>query len=435
MPLPNVMKPQAVFLAGGVGLILACLAMTRVENLVEAPRVFLLLFGAAFVCYGAALWATPRLGGRHAFLFVLVVAGLARLVFLWTPPTLSTDAYRYVWDARVARAGISPYAAPPTDTEVAHLREGDIFPRLNHPTWRTIYPPGAQLFFRLVYAVKPDSVIAMKVALGIAELVTLAVLVSLLRALGLPLVQLAVYAWNPLVLLEVWGSGHLDALVVLSVVAAVRLAIADRKMLAAVVLGLGTLVKLYPAALLALLLRGGGRRPWAAFALVVVLGYAPLVALGSGAFGSLSQYVTTEFFNPGLLRTIIDVPALAMIALPGWVVGASLLGVAMPLIHRIVVLIGGFILLSPNIFPWYVLWLVPFLAIRPSAAWIAFTGTVVLGYTYFLHQPWAIPTWARVAEFTPLAVGAAFAVGRSLLPRRAAPDAALASPLGQGGRQ
>ena len=428
------MKARAVFLTGGVGLILACLAMARVENLVEAPRVFLILFGAAFACYGAALWMLPRLGGRHAFVVVLVVAGLARLALLWAPPTLSTDAYRYVWDARVARASISPYAAAPTDAELAHLRDGAIFPRLNHATWRTIYPPGAQLFFRLVYAVKPDSVIAMKVALGIAEVATLVVLVSLLRALGMPLLQLTVYAWNPLVLVEVWGSGHLDALVLLSVVTAVRLAIADRKTLAAVALGLGTLVKLYPVALLALSVRGRGRRPLAAFALVVVLGYAPLVPLGSRAFGSLFQYVTTAFFNPGLLRTIIDVPVLAMMALLGWVAGASLLGAARPLVDRIVVLIGGFILLSPNIFPWYVLWLVPFLAVRPSAAWIAFTGTVALAYTFFLHQPWAIPTWARVAEFTPLAVGAGFAMARSVLRKQAAPDAALVSPLARGGR-
>ena len=75
-------------------------------------------------------------------------------------------------------------------------------------------------------------------------------------------------------------------------------------------------------------------------------------------------------------------------------------------------LIGGSILLSPNIFPWYVLWLTPFLAVTPSVPWIAFTGSVGLAYTFFLHEPWAVPSWARVLEFAPLVAGALFALYR-----------------------
>ena len=62
--------------------------------------------------------------------------------------------------------------------------------------------------------------------------------------------------------------------------------------------------------------------------------------------------------------------------------------------------------MSPNLFPWYVVWLVPFLAWSPSVPWIAFTGTVVLAYGFFLQQPWAIPGWARAIEFAPLGLGA-----------------------------
>src|SRR5262249_56786029 len=108
-------------------------------------------------------------------------AAVCRLVLWPAAPTLSTDAYRYVWDARVARAGISPYAHPPIAPEVARLRDARIYPHLNHPTWLTIYPPAAQAFFRAVYAVAPDSVLAIKVALGAAESAGLALLLALLR--------------------------------------------------------------------------------------------------------------------------------------------------------------------------------------------------------------------------------------------------------------
>lgn len=415
-------------LVGGVGLVAACVALARVPNLVEAPRAFLALYGAAFACYSAAISALARLRGRRAVLAVGVGAALCRLALLPAAPTLSTDAYRYVWDARVASAGIDPYTAAPTDPELARLRETTIFPRLNHPTWATVYPPGAQLFFRAVYAVAPDSVRAMKAAVGLAEIAALMTLASLLRALGLPLVQLAIYAWNPLVLVEIWGSGHLDALVLLAVVAAARLAVAGRVTMAAAALGLGTLGKLYPAILLPLLFEGVVVGPLVAFALVVVAGYALLAPLGIGGLGSLSRYVSTEYFNPGLVRTLVDEPAVTMIALGLWVVIAGLRRGG-TLIDRIVVLVAGSIVLSPNVFPWYALWLVPFLSIRPSVAGVAFTGTLALAYAFFLHEPWAIPTWARVAEFLPLAIGLAWAARRMRAPGATAPAYLTSPPL------
>jgi hypothetical protein len=73
-----------------------------------------------------------------------------------------------------------------------------------------------------------------------------------------------------------------------------------------------------------------------------------------------------------------------------------------------VLLVGGLLLLSPNLFPWYAVWLVPFLALAPSVAWIAFTGSVVAAYTFFLHEPWGIPGWARAVVFAPPVAGAAW---------------------------
>lgn len=244
----------AAALLGGGGLIAACLALARVPNLVEAPRTFLVLWVLAFAAYALGAVALQRVPGRRAFGILLVVAGACRLVMLPAPPTLSTDAYRYVWDARVARAGFSPWEYPATAPELAGLRDRAIYPQLNHPGWRSLYPPGAQAFFSAVHALAPDSVLAMKAALALAELATLAALVWLLAALGLPLARAAIYAWNPLVLVEVWGSAHLDALAILCVVLAVRAALAERHALAGALLGAGALVKLYPAALLPLIL-------------------------------------------------------------------------------------------------------------------------------------------------------------------------------------
>jgi hypothetical protein len=430
----------AAALLGGGGLIAACLALARVPNLVEAPRTFLVLWVLAFAAYALGAIALQRVPGRRALGLVLLVAGACRLVLLPAPPTLSTDAYRYVWDARVARAGFSPWAYPATAPELAALRDQAIYPRLNHAGWRSLYPPGAQAFFGAVHALAPDSVLAMKVALALAELATLAALVWLLAALGLPLARAAIYAWNPLVLVEVWGSAHLDALAMLFIVLAVRATLAERHALAGALLGAGALVKLYPAALLPLLLvrligrgrmavvagsaspasiEGGPTRARVAplllaFLGVVLLGYAPAVVRGVDALGSLPRYVAEELFNPGLLRSLVGMPELSLSATALWILAVAWWRRGRPLPEAAVWLVGGVVLLSPNIFPWYVLWLVPFLALAPSVAWIAFTGTVALAYTFFLQEPWAIAVWARVLEFAPLAAGAAWAVGRRI---------------------
>jgi len=391
--------------AAGVGLIGCCAMMARIPNLVGAPGIFLLLFVLAFACYVAGVCWLPASDGPRAVAAVLTIGLIARLVLLPVVPTLSTDVYRYVWDARVAHAGISPYAYPPSARELEPLRDLAVFPHLNHPTWRTIYPPAAQTFFRLVYHVRADSVAAMKLAVGLAELIGLATVVGLLRAGGRPLSNAAIYVWNPLVLIEVWGMGHLDGLLVPAVTGAAWMALRGRHAVAGALLGGGALLKLYPAALLALLPIPAWPAAMTGFVAVILAGYGPGLLAGTEVLGSLPRYLTEEYFNPGLLRSVVDAPHLVVVAASVWIlaVGAWRRDAVMP--SRAIPLIGGLLLLSPNLFPWYVIWLVPFLAWSPSVPWIAFTGSVVLAYSFFLQQPWAIPSWARVLEFAPLALG------------------------------
>ena len=66
-------------------------------------------------------------------------------------PLVSDDAYRYVWDGRVQRFGLSPYETVPNDPALAYLHT-DLTRRID-PTSAalpTIYPPAAELFFRSV---------------------------------------------------------------------------------------------------------------------------------------------------------------------------------------------------------------------------------------------------------------------------------------------
>lgn len=411
------MAPRILLAVAVLTLLGSCVGLARIPNLAEAPRAFLILFGLMFVGYGAGLAALAHCGRRITLLVILTVGVAARLILLPAPPTLSTDAYRYVWDARVAYAGINPYAFAPVAPELAHLHDTVIYPRLNHQTWLTIYPPAAQAFFRVVYAVKPDSVLAIKIALGAVELVGLGLLVALLRALALPRGRAAVYAWNPLVLVEVWGSAHLDALVVTGVIGVALAVVKHWHVTAAVLLGLATLVKLYPIALLPLLARATGVRMATVCLLVVVLGYVPAFGSGLLAVGSLPRYLGEEHFNPGLARSLVDWPIVSILAIAGWVGWVVWWRRPSTFVEGVLPLTGGSVVLGPNVFPWYVLWMVPFLAVTPSPMWIAFTGTVAFAYAFFLYQPWLLPIWARLVEVAPLALGAGWGIFASLSAR------------------
>src|SRR5262249_49077608 len=308
------------------------------------------LFSAAFACYALAAWLLRHARGMAVIAPVLVIAVLTRLALLPATPSLSTDAYRYLWDARVARAGISPYVYPPVAPELAQLRDELISPRLNHQPWRTIYPPAAELFFSAVGWVAPDSMLALKVALGIGELTALAALLGLLRAREVPEGRLVVYAWNPLLLVEVWGTAHLDALVLPAVVGATWACVRGRAALAAALLAAGTLIKLYPAALAPLLL--GSVPAFGVFIAALVAGYARVVLEGASVLGSLPRYLQAEYFNPGLTRSLIDDPYVVTIALVAFVIWAATAQRAAPLGHRAVTLVGGVVVLSGNVFPW-----------------------------------------------------------------------------------
>jgi len=399
---------SAVATLAGAGLVLcaACGVLGGMPNLVAAPRTFLIFFTLAWMAYAGGVLVGAPLRGPATLGVILAIGLLARLLLLGAAPSLSTDVYRYVWDARVASAGFDPYAYAPVAPEVARLRDATIYPKLNHPTWQTVYPPLAQAFFRAVYWCAPDSILAMKFALGLIELLALLALMCLLLTLGLPPGRLAIYAWNPLLLVEIWGSGHLDALVLATVTAAALASARGRDSIAAMLLGLGTLVKVYPAALLLLL--PGRRRVsvWILFGAVLVTGTFATTGIGQWPTAPIERYVRDEYFNPGLVRSFVNEPWLALAASAVWALLVALWPRPGGLAVRAVPMVGGLVVLGANVFPWYVAWLVPFLAVAPSVPWIAFTGTVAFAYSFFLSTPWAIPLWAQLVEVIPIALGA-----------------------------
>ena len=93
---------------------------------------FLKLVGIQATLYLVAAWLGLRgRDSRSVLIIGLVFAALFRLSILFSPPYLSDDLYRYVWDGRVQAAGINPYRYIPADQSLVGLRDEKIYPKIN----------------------------------------------------------------------------------------------------------------------------------------------------------------------------------------------------------------------------------------------------------------------------------------------------------------
>ena len=135
---------------------------------------------------------------RQGLVVIIGLCVLLRLLVLAPFPLTSIDIFRYVWDGRIQAAGFNPFSHVPAAPQLQMLRDDIIFPFVDKADYAvTIYPPASQLLFLLVTRVH-ESVIAMKVALVVFEIVTIAAVIALLRRLGRPATRVVAYAWHPL---------------------------------------------------------------------------------------------------------------------------------------------------------------------------------------------------------------------------------------------
>lgn len=203
---------------------------------------------------------------------IMTVALALRLMFLFSPPQLSDDIYRYLWDGGNLLRGTNPYAAAPADIPPPPEQTA-VHAKINHPEYVTIYPPAAQLVFA-GGAAFGGTVTGLKAFLTFIDLGLCALLIVLLNRLGLPPWRSVLYAWNPLPVLEIAGSGHVDGVGLAMLIGSICLLVPEQQgastkatrrcpyFLSGALLACTGLVKLFPMVLLPvlLLLVPAGRR-------------------------------------------------------------------------------------------------------------------------------------------------------------------------------
>jgi alpha-1,6-mannosyltransferase len=327
---------------------------------------------------------------------IFVIALGARLVCVVAPPFLSTDIYRYIWDGKVQAAGINPFRYIPADSHLAFLRDSAIYPHINRAgTARTIYPPAGQAIFLLITRLHAG-VTFMKLAWVCFEALTCVFLLRIFKLLDLKPERVLIYAWHPLCLWEIASSGHIDAATITFLTAAIYTRLKSQSAATGAWLALATLTKLYPAALLPALFQRGKWRMAAVFAATMALGYACYSSVGPGVFGYLPGYVQEEGLDSGarfFLLTLANRTLHATIPMPAYIAAGGIIIAAICIwalrrgtgphafiLSALVIATILNVFYSPH-YPWYFLWLLPYLAIVPwpPAFYLVAAATFLFG--------------------------------------------------------
>jgi hypothetical protein len=293
------------------------------------------------------------------------------------------------------------------------------------------YPAGAELFFRAVTAIH-ESTFALKLAFVVCDFAIVLILLDILRSSQQGVHWVLAYAWHPLLATEVTGSGHVDIVGVLLLLVSFAALGRRWRTLAALAFGLAVAVKLLPIVLLPLYWKRIRVRDGALAAVVCGLLYLPFLDHGRIPIGSLGRYVQSFRFNDPVFAT------LERVAAPQFVVGlAVLIGFLTAIWMRrrsaewssdaFAWPMAASLLCAPVVYPWYLLWMLPFLRSASTLPIIMWTVSIIPTYYVWhlraLGRPWVLPGWIVLLEYGSVAMTSAI-----ILLRRTTRPAALPCP-------
>ena len=378
--------------------------------------LFVFLLVAALVIKKSA---PPKDKIHYAPLLIIVFAALFRLALLQQTPWLSNDIYRYLWDAQLVAHGVNPYAFPPAADELAEFRDTTIYPKMDHKNVHSVYPPLLQLLFltgrKLSQVFNLQFFAGLKFVFILIDLGLVLALFRLLAQLQLDSRWAILYAWHPLPIVEIAGSGHTDGVGAFMLVLALIMLRQRKYFFAALFFALGFLVKFITILFLPFLAvaiwneLNLKKAVWsiALFVGVIAASYAPFMAAGEKLWSGLVVYSDKWRFNDGFFalvfsgihRLLPDGLVQALMIPSGWeitdvvmttrrvdlalLISKTLCGGIFAFIYLrllwqlfksknanernwiviFISILAAFLLLSPTLQPWYLLWLLPLLCL------------------------------------------------------------------------
>ena len=399
-------KKNGLFLLLSLGSLAAYIGLlyfTRRTDFTQLILLFTLLF-AAYAAFTHKTWAEGHFGAA------IVVAFLFRLVLLFAWPNLSDDYYRFIWDGRLLVHGINPYLVLPADFIQSPQAAGaglteDLYRQLNSSRYYTVYPPVNQAIFAVAAGLFPrsllGSVVVMRLFILLAEAGTIYLLIRFTRKLQLPKSAVLRYALNPLVIVELTGNLHFEAVMIFFCLAALYGLSGDRIkkpalwLPSALSLALSVATKLLPLMFLPVLWQQLGFRRGLLYCAVVgclLLGLvAPFVSqnLITNFGSSINLYFQKFEFNASLYYLIREVGF--------WLKGYNIIGAAGPFLSFLSLLAMLLMAFQPGRFQSLVK---PAYQQTALFTWLLFTLSIYYISATTVH-PWYLTTLVAVSVLTP----------------------------------
>lgn len=375
-----------------------------------------------------ALFAfSTRNGKEFSVANIVLWASLFRLCGLFGVPLFEDDYFRYLWDGFRFSTDGTPYGSAPfeffNDPSVPYSFQL-ILNEINYPDLPTIYGPTTELAFLIAYWLTPGKLVGLQLILIVMDIA----IIWLLRT-ECSSRYLFLYAFCPLVIIEIAFSAHPETIGMLCLVGAVICRQRNAQVPLGILLGLAIGARVFAWILVPFLLIRTGWRVWASLATTLALLYVSFILRGATEFEALLLFarhwefnsivygITSYFTGDGIAKLILGI--------------AFVSGVTLYLlkysrnkafeIPRGDLLLGCFLLISAVINPWYVVWLLPFAVVYPSFwAWTS-TYAVLLSYITALNlglldqDPFSQPFWSRVVQAALLLA----AIGLDLLRKKA----------------
>jgi alpha-1,6-mannosyltransferase len=363
------------------------------------------------------------------FPLILGSAMLLRASLMFMTPNLTDDYFRYIWDGLLFFHGYNPYLILPSQfIQNAHIVTGvtnSLYAGLNSPDYYTVYPPVCEFIFGLSAKLAGGNIlgniIVIRLVILLAEFGVIIFLHRLSSKLAVLPNVVALYAFNPLVTIELTGNLHLEAVMLLFLVLAIYLLVLKKQVYAAVSFGLAVGVKLLPLIFLPLLIKRLGLAKSMIFyvtvgATVVVL-FLPFysVDLIPNFFSSLRLYFQTFEFNASLyylLRWIgYQLTGYNIIATLGIVLAiATFLTIIviavrektvtwLSLFQGMLMCLTAYFLLATTVHPWYITSLVLVSLFTSYRYPIVWSAVIILSYSAYRTVPYSENLWLVAVEY------------------------------------
>lgn len=400
---------------------------------VERSDFAQVLIGFVFLSVGFGVLLKHREEFRFKDLFWTAL--LFRAAFLLSEPRLSDDLYRFMWDGAFTLQGENPYLHLPSEL----MEEGQaealgidvLYDDLNSKDYYTVYPPVNQAVFAAAVFMGGGSVPAtafwFHLILILFEALLLVLMKRLLDHFQRPWQWMALYAFHPLVIVELTGNLHFEGVVVAFMALAVWWGVRPplqhplfRWLPSAAAFALAVSTKLTPLMLVPLTAvvmfrfssrrENGGWRPLLAYgawgAVVLALTFVAFWSadLWSHWQSSIGLYFRTFEFNASVYYLVREVgqaivgynpiatvgPALSVASAAGiLVIAAAAFRIRRfhgeNIANSLLITFALYYLLATTVHPWYLVYLVALLpfASERFRGLLGWTLVVVFSYSHY----------------------------------------------------